>query len=67
MRTYQALFLYFLITTDAHAYVGPGVGIGALVSVLGVVAAVFLGFVGILYFPIKRFLKKRNMKRQKKK
>lgn len=62
MKPFQALFFYFLFTTSAHAYVGPGVGIGAIASILGVAAAVLLGFVGILYYPIKRALKKKQKK-----
>jgi hypothetical protein len=41
----------------AHAYVGPGAGAGTLAIVLGILASIFLAFVGILWYPIKRLIK----------
>ena len=41
----------------AHAYVGPGVGAGTLAIVLGILSSIFLAFVGILWYPIKRLIK----------
>ena len=42
----------------AQAYVGPGVGLSALGSVLAFIGAVFLLIVGFLWYPIKRLLKR---------
>ena len=44
----------------AQAYVGPGVGLSALGSVLAFIGAVFLLIVGFLWYPIKRLLKRRS-------
>ncbi len=44
----------------AHAYIGPGVGAGAIGVVLGVIGAVFLAIFAVIYYPIKRALKKRR-------
>ena len=44
----------------AHAYIGPGMGAGAIASVLGVLGAILLAIFGVLYYPIKRILKKRK-------
>lgn len=44
----------------AMAYIGPGVGAGALAAVVGVVGAIFLALFAILYYPVKRMLKKRK-------
>jgi len=41
----------------AHAYVGPGAGAGTLAIVLGILSSIFLAFVGILWYPIKRLIK----------
>jgi hypothetical protein len=41
----------------AQAYVGPGVGLSALGSVLAFIGAVFLLIVGFLWYPIKRLIK----------
>lgn len=48
------------ISSPASAYIGPGMAGGVFAGVLGVVGAVLLALVGILYYPIKRMLKKRN-------
>ena len=41
----------------AHAYIGPGAGAGTIAIVLGILSSIFLGFVGILWYPIKRLIK----------
>jgi hypothetical protein len=46
----------------AHAYVGPGLGLGAIMSFLALIGAVFLGILGFLWYPIKRLI--RSMRRR---
>jgi hypothetical protein len=41
----------------AHAYIGPGAGAGMIAVVLGILSSIFLAFVGILWYPIKRLIK----------
>ena len=60
-------FFTFIIPSLAHAYLGPGVGGGVIVATIGVIVAIFAGIFGILWFPIKRFLKKRKDAKQEKK
>ena len=50
------------ITTPGllHAYVGPGVGLSAIGSVLAFIGAIFLLIVGFLWYPIKRLLKRKS-------
>lgn len=38
----------------AQAYLGPGLGLGAIGAALGAVAAVFLGLLSIAWYPFKR-------------
>ena len=45
------------ISSPAFAYIGPGMGGGAIAGVLGVIGAILLALFGILYYPIKRMLK----------
>ena len=60
-------FFTFIITSLAHAYLGPGVAGGIIAATIGIVVAIFAAIFGILWFPIKRFLKKRrNTKHEKK-
>ena len=63
MRT-LTLATAFLILSFGHAfaYVGPGLGLGPLGAILGVILAVFLAFLGLIYYPIKRFLRRNNEK-----
>ena len=42
----------------SYGYVGPGLGLGALGVIFGVLFSVFLAFVGIFWYPIKRIIKK---------
>jgi len=44
----------------AQAYIGPGVGAGAIAAVLGVIGSIFLAIFAVLYYPIKRALKRRR-------
>ena len=49
-----------LVALSAHAYIGPGVGAGAIATVLGLLGALLMAVVGLIYFPIKRMIKKRK-------
>lgn len=48
--------------TAAHAYIGPGAGAGTIAVVLGILSSIFLAFVGIVWYPIKRLFKGRKSK-----
>lgn len=48
-----------------YAYIGPGMGGGVIAAIIGFFAAIILGLWGILYYPIKRALKKRRDKKNK--
>jgi len=54
-----------LIATPVYAYIGPGAGAGAIAVVLGVIASIFLAFVAILWYPIKRLFRRRREKKSK--
>jgi predicted RND superfamily exporter protein len=57
------LFLsLFLISLPSYAYIGPGMGGGVIMAIIGFFAAIFLALWGILYYPIKRALKNRKDK-----
>ena len=53
----------FLISFPSYAYIGPGMGGGAIAAIVGFFTAILLGLWGILYYPIKRALKKRKDKK----
>ena len=41
----------------AQAYVGPGLGAGAVATVLGILAGILMLVVGIVWYPIKKLYK----------
>ena len=61
----KAILSLFLILTPLplYAYIGPGMGGGVIALVIGFFAAIFLALWGILYYPIKRALKRRKDKK----
>lgn len=48
------------LASPASAYIGPGVGAGAVAAVFGVIGSIFLAIIGVVYYPIKRMLKGRK-------
>jgi hypothetical protein len=54
------IVLFLFATATAHAYVGPGLGIGVIVAILGALLAVILAIAGVIWYPIKRMLRKKN-------
>ncbi|MEO8722861.1 MAG: hypothetical protein ABI395_04960 [Sphingobium sp.] len=59
------LALALLLTpAPALAYIGPGVGVGLISAVIGVLGSIFLGLFAIIWYPIKR-LRKKMQKRNK--
>ena len=52
-----------LISLPSYAYIGPGMSGGVIAAIVGFFAAILLGLWGILYYPIKRALKKRKDKK----
>ena len=49
-----------LLSFPSYAYIGPGMGGGVIAAIVGFFAAIILGLWGILYYPIKRALKKKR-------
>ena len=47
-----------LLPVSANAYIGPGMGAGALATIIGVITSLFLAIVAVVYYPIKRLIKK---------
>ena len=50
--------------SHAFAYSGPGAGAGTNAFVLGVLASLFLAFMGILWYPLKRLLRRHKESQQ---
>lgn len=48
---------WILLPSTAQAYIGPGLGLGSIGVILGVLASSVLILISILWYPLKRFLK----------
>ena len=59
----RTIFIFFSFVCAAYAYLGPGIGGGLLIATLGVVIAIFAAIFGVIWFPLKRFLKRRKEKK----
>ena len=53
----------FALPGTALAYVGPGLGVGALGALLGMAGALVLGLLAVLWYPFKRLLRNRRAAR----
>ena len=58
-RTLQLIVLtsalvFMMMPTVASAYIGPGLGVGALASVLGILAGLLMLVIGVAWYPLKR-------------
>ena len=54
------LAFHFILPNQAAAYVGPGAGITAIGSFLALLAAIVAAIFGFIWFPVKRFIKRRK-------
>lgn len=54
------ILILISITLPSFAYLGPGVGGGLILATLGIVFAIFALLFGLIWFPIKRLIKKRK-------
>ena len=52
------IFIISLISNSALAYIGPGLGIGLVASIIGLIFSILLFFFAILWFPIRKIFKK---------
>lgn len=52
--------MFMLPAGPAAAYIGPGAGLGAFAILLALGAGVLLLIVGLVWFPLKRMLKKKK-------
>jgi hypothetical protein len=52
--------LVFISESPALAYLGPGLGLGAIGVAIGFIGAIFFGILSLLWYPAKRFLKWRR-------
>lgn len=52
------------IATPAAAYIGPGLGLGSLGALIGVVISVLLAMFALLWYPLKRLIARLRTRKQ---
>lgn len=52
--------LILLCPLAAYAYIGPGLGLGTIGVVLGVLGSIILAFFAILWYPLKRLFRRKK-------
>jgi len=62
MNKIYTVLILFIFYTPMYAYIGPGMSGGLIATIIGIIGSIFLAIFGVLYYPIKRFLKKRKNK-----
>ena len=53
-----AAILALVGAAPAHAYMGPALGLGAIAASLGVIGTLILGFLSVLWYPVKRLIRR---------
>ena len=49
---------FVLFPLQAQAYIGPGLGLGVVGTIVGVLFSIVLGLLGIFWYPLKRLFAK---------
>ena len=62
-NTLIILIISIMFPTYVNAYIGPGVGLGAIVSIIAVILAIIFLLIALVWFPIKRYLRKKTLKK----
>jgi hypothetical protein len=60
------LLIFMSLSVNSNAYLGPGLGGGIIAASLGIIFAIFSLLFAIIWFPIKRLLKKKRGKKKSK-
>ena len=62
LKKISLVLILILIENTAFAYIGPGMTGGVFAATIGIIVAIFAALLGLIWFPIKRLLKKRKEK-----
>jgi hypothetical protein len=64
MSKILALILLVLPVSPALAYIGPGAGISVLGSLLSILATIFVAIGAVLFWPLRKLMKRRKARRE---
>ena len=62
-KIFISLIILLIFPTTSFAYLGPGIGIGILAATLGIIIAILAAIFGMIWFPVKKLLKKKKRKK----
>ena len=54
----SSLVSIFGLIPSANAYIGPGLGLGTVGILIGILGSIILALIAVLWYPFKRILKK---------
>jgi biopolymer transport protein ExbB/TolQ len=60
-----ATTLLMLLAEPAMAYIGPGIGVGMIATVLGILTAIVLAIFAVFWYPVKRLLRRNSRQKIK--
>ena len=60
MRILALILILFLSADPAYAYMGPGAGLAFIGSLIALIASVFVGLLGLVWYPVKRLIRMRR-------
>lgn len=56
--------IFLSVTNNSYAYIGPGVGLGFIITTISILFGLLAMLFGLVWFPIKRYLNKKKMKKE---
>jgi hypothetical protein len=57
------LALWVACPTPAFAYMGPGIGLGAIGAAMGIIVSLLLVTISVIWYPLKRLFRRKRGKR----
>lgn len=57
MRVAAFALLLLAFSAPAHAYMGPGAGLAFIGSLIALIAALGIGALGLVWYPLKRLIR----------
>ena len=56
---YLTLLMVLFVAPTAEAYIGPGLGAGVIAVIVGLFVSIFLAFLALFWYPLKRMFGKK--------
>lgn len=63
-KTLLISIIFLFLTNNSYAYIGPGVGLGFIITTISILFGLLAMLFGLVWFPIKRYLNKKKTKKE---